>query len=118
MALYLNRMCQRGTLVTHRYTYAPLRCRTSQYLRTFITLPVFLWNDLANLVLNGVGLAGFKRRANAFFYWSKLLYPYYSLPTIFLFLFFLSIGWYCGAWGFGLIGCISVFLSLALPTFF
>ena len=56
----------RGALVTHRYTYAPPRCRTSQYSRTFIPLSVSLWNDLANLVFDGVGLAGFKSRANAF----------------------------------------------------
>ena len=54
-------------LVTHRYTYAPPRCRNSQYSRTFITLLVSLWNDLAYSVFDGVGLAGFKRRANAFF---------------------------------------------------
>ena len=28
------------------------------------------------------------------------------------------LGWYCGAWVFGLIGCISLSLSLALPTYF
>ena len=38
--------------------------------------------------------------------------------TIFPFLFFLSIGWYCGAGVFGLIGCISLSLNLSLPTFF
>ena len=53
----------RGTLVAHRYTYAPPRCRTSQYSRIFISLAVSLWNDL---VFDGVGLAGFKSRANAF----------------------------------------------------
>ena len=31
---------------------------------------------------------------------------------------YLSIGWYCGAGVFGLIGCISVSPSLALLTFF
>ena len=56
----------RGALVTHRYTYSPPRCRTSQYSRTFIPHSVSLWNDLANPVFDGVGLAGFKRRANAF----------------------------------------------------
>ena len=49
----------RGALVAHRYTYAPPRCRTSQYNRTFIPLSVSLWNDLANPVFDGVGLAGF-----------------------------------------------------------
>ena len=51
-------------------------------------------------------------------YWPKLLYPYYSLLLFFPILFFLSIGWYCGAGVFGLIGCIPLSLSLALPTFF
>ena len=53
-----------GALVAHRYTYAPLRCRTLQYSRTFIPFSVSLWNDLANLVFDGVGLAGFKSRAS------------------------------------------------------
>ena len=54
----------RGALVSHRYTYAPPRCRTLQYSRTFIPFSVSLWNDLANPVFDGVGLAGFKSRAN------------------------------------------------------
>ena len=63
--LYVPVRVTRGALVAHRYTYAPPRCRTSQYRRTFIPLSVSLWNDLANAVFDGVGLAGFKRRANA-----------------------------------------------------
>ena len=55
----------RCALVAHRYTYAPPRCRTLQYSKTFIPFSVSLWNDLANLVFDGVGLAGFKSRANA-----------------------------------------------------
>ena len=55
----------RGALVAHRYTYAPPRCRTLQDSRTFIPFSVSLWNDLANPVFDGVGLAGFKCRANA-----------------------------------------------------
>ena len=54
-----------GALVAHRYTYAPPRCRTLLYSRTFIPLSVFLWNELANPVFDGVELAGFKSRANA-----------------------------------------------------
>ena len=64
--LYVLVMVTRGALVTHRNTYAPPRCRISQYSRTFIPLSVSLWNDLANPVFDGVGLAGFKSRANAF----------------------------------------------------
>ena len=52
-------------LVAHRCTYAPPRCRTLQYSRTFIPFSVSLWNDLANLIFDGVGLVGFKSRANA-----------------------------------------------------
>ena len=52
------------------------------------------------------------------FCWPKLLIPYYSLLLFFPFLFFLSIGWYCGAEVIGLIRCISLSLSLTLPTFF
>ena len=56
----------RGALVAQRYSYVRPRCRTSQYSRTFIPLSVSLWNDLANPVFDGVGLAGFKSRAIAF----------------------------------------------------
>ena len=56
----------RGALIAHRYTYAPLRCRTSQYRRTFIPLSVSLWNDLVDPVFDGAGLAGFKSRFNGF----------------------------------------------------
>ena len=69
MMFYLNRRCQRGlhafALVAHQYTYAPPRCRTLQYSRTCIPFSVSLWNDLANPLFDGVGLAGFKSRANA-----------------------------------------------------
>ena len=54
-----------GALVAHRYTYAPPRCRTPKYSRTFIPLSVSLWNDLANPVFDGVRLEGSKSRANA-----------------------------------------------------
>ena len=37
-----------GAFITHRYTFAPPRCRTSQYRRTFIPLSVSLWNDLVD----------------------------------------------------------------------
>ena len=56
-----------GALVAHRYTYAPPWCSTSEYSRTFISLLVSLWNDLANPVFDGVGLAaGFNIRVNLF----------------------------------------------------
>ena len=60
------------SLVAH---YAPPRCRTLQYSSTFIPFSVSLWNDLANPVFDSVGLAGFKSRANA----SLLAYAALSL---------------------------------------
>ena len=63
---YVPERVTRDALVTHRYTYAPPRCRTSQNSRTFIPLSVSVWNDLANPVFDGVSLAGFKSKANAF----------------------------------------------------
>ena len=62
---YVPARVTRGALVAHRYTYARPRCRTLQYSRTFTLFSVSLWNDLANPVFDGVGLAGFKIRANA-----------------------------------------------------
>ena len=67
-------------LVAHRYTYAPSRCRTSQYSKTFIPLS----NDLANPVFDGVGLA-ISRAGPMHFYWPELLYPYYGLQLFFPF---------------------------------
>ena len=62
---YVPGRVTRGALVAHWHTYAPPRCRTLQYSRTCIPFSVSLWNDLANPVSDGVGLAGFKSRANA-----------------------------------------------------
>ena len=44
---------------------ALLCCRTLQYSGTFTPFSVSLWNDLVNPVFDGVGLVGFKSRANA-----------------------------------------------------
>ena len=63
---YLLVRVTRGAVIAHRFTYAPPHCRTSQYRRTFILLSVSLWNDLNDPVFDGVGLAGFNSKANAF----------------------------------------------------
>ena len=63
---YVPVRVSRCALVARRYTYAPPRCRTSQYRRIFVHLSVSFWNDLADPVFDGVGLSGFKSRANAF----------------------------------------------------
>ena len=56
----------RGAFIAHRHSFSPPLCRTSQYRRIFVPLSVSLWNDLSDPVFDGVGLAGFKGRANAF----------------------------------------------------
>ena len=55
-----------GALVAHRHLFAPPRCRTSQYRRSFVPVSVSLWNDHSDPVFDDVGLVGFKSRANAF----------------------------------------------------
>ena len=92
----------RGALVAHRYTYAPPRCRTSQYHMTFIHLSETLWNNFADPVIDGVGLAGFKSRANAF----SLALAAPLLSSIFSVFFSLSLGFIVGPlsldrWGVG-----------------
>ena len=63
---YVQARVTRGALVAHRHSFAPPHCRTSQYRRSFVPLSVSLWNDLSDPVFDGVGLVGFKSRANAF----------------------------------------------------
>ena len=55
-----------GPLVAHRHSFAPPRCRTSQYRRSFVPLSVSLWNHQGDPLFDRVGLGGFKSRANAF----------------------------------------------------
>ena len=53
----------RGALVAHRHSFAPPRCRNSQYRRSFVPLSVSLWNDLSDPVFDGVELPSFKSRS-------------------------------------------------------
>ena len=41
---YVPALVTRGTLVAHRHSFAPTRCRTSQYRRSFMPLSVSLCN--------------------------------------------------------------------------
>ena len=78
----------RGALVAHRHSFAPPRCRTSQYRRIFVLLSVSLWNDLSDPVFDGVGLAGFKSRAKLSCWhdllsiWCLLLFYLLLLPSM------------------------------------
>ena len=87
-------------------------CGSLHYRSTFIPLLVSLWNNLADSVFYGVGLVGFKSRANVFFIVLSCSFPFRLL------LFFISLLSYCGAVVFGLTGCRSLSHGLALPTFF
>ena len=98
---YVPARVTRGVLVAHRHSFAPPRCRTSQYRRSFVPHSVSLWNDLSDPVFDGVGLAGFKSRANAFC-WHDLLFLFCLLL---FYLFLPSMGWLCGVGIFGLIEC-------------
>ena len=64
---YVPARVTRGVLVVHIWHLFTLsRYRTSQYCRVFVPLSVSLWNDLIDIVFDGVRLAGFQSRANAF----------------------------------------------------
>ena len=79
MMLYLDRICQSwlhaviwlhiGTLM-RRLAAEP---RSTKKLLFLSQCPI-AWNDLADPVFDGVRLAGFKSRANAFWL-AKRLYP-------------------------------------------
>ena len=63
---YVPARVTRGAMVARFCSEAVHKCTDVQpESRTFIPFSVSLWNDLANPVFDGVGLAGFKSRANA-----------------------------------------------------
>ena len=123
MVIYLDRMCQCGLhavlwshidTLMHRLAAEP--CSTAGLLfpsrcpsGTILLTPYSMLWDWRVL-----------RAGPMLLYWHKQLYPYYSLLLFFPFFFFClySIGWYSEAGVFGLIGCTSLSLSLALPTSF
>ena len=96
----------RCTLIAHRYTYAPPRCRASQYHRTFISLSVSLWNDLVDPVFDGVG--GFKEQVQCLFVGVLALLFCLQLFSLSLFLYRLVV------WGWGL-RTDRVSISLSRP---
>ena len=98
---YVPARVTRSALFAHRHSFAPPRCRTSQYRRSFVPLSVSLWNDLTDPVFDGVGLVGFKSRANAFLLSSSPLS--FLSPTVLSFS--SSMGRLCGVGVFGLIEC-------------
>ena len=55
----------RGALDAHKHSFALPRSRTYQY-RIEVPFSMSLGNDLSDTLFDGVGLAGFKSKANAF----------------------------------------------------
>ena len=96
--LYLDRMCRCGLHAMLRLQVGILMHRFAVH-QDFYSVSVSLWNDLADLVFDGVRLADFKSRANVILL-AELLYPYYSLLPFFSFS-SLFICWSCGAGVFG-----------------
>ena len=66
MMHYLDRMCQCGLHAVPWSQISILIRHLAAEPRTFVPLSVSLWNDLADPVFDGLGLASFKSRANAF----------------------------------------------------
>ena len=81
----------RGAVVAHRYTYAPASS-LQNFAVTFIPISVSLWNDLADHVVDGVGLAGFKIVANFFFIGLTCSFPFYLLLFFLISSFSLMVG--------------------------
>ena len=72
----------RGALVAH----IGIRCRTSQYCRTFGPLSVSPWNDLNDPLVDVEGLEGYTSRSFMPSCWSNLLFLFVSYYVIFFFL--------------------------------
>ena len=94
----------RGAVISHRHTYAPPLCRTSQYRRTFIPWSVSLWNDLSDSIrVRWCETGGFQEQGQCLFIGLAARSLFFS--CCFPFLFFHSMGWCCGVGVSGLIGC-------------
>ena len=79
---YVQVQVTRGVVVAHRNNYVPPRCRTSQYHRTFISLSVYLWNDLC--VYSMVWDFRVSRAGPMSFYWPSCSLLFLS-PAVFPF---------------------------------
>ena len=101
-----------STLVAYLYTYTVQNLAVPHNLYSPLTLPV------ERSCIRWCGTGEFQEQGQCFSIGlCMLLYPFLS-STIVPFLFILSIGWYCAAGVFGLIGCRSLSLSLAPTTSF
>ena len=105
---YVPARVTHGALVAHRHSFAPPRCWTSQYRRSFVPLSVSLWNDLVTLCL----MVWDWRVSRA----EQMLSCCHDLLFLFcLLLFYLSlpsVRWLCGIGVFGLIECSHSLVAL------
>ena len=106
---YVPVRATRSAVIAHRNTYAPPRCRTSQYSRTFIPLSASLWNVLSD-PYSMVWHWQVSRARPMPFYWPSCLLPFCLL------LFSLSLLSFYGLvlWGWGL-RTDRVLIALSLP---
>ena len=105
-------------LVVHRYTYTSLQnLAAPQEFYSILSVPL---ERSSYPRIQWCGTAWRVSIAGAMlFYWHQLLYPYYSRQLFFPFSsFYQLIDINCRAGVFGLIGCISLSVSPALPTSF
>ena len=58
----------RRAAVMHEYALTPVRCRTGQFMRSFVPRVVADWNGLDGSVFDGVGLSAFKAAVNRSFF--------------------------------------------------
>ena len=93
-------------LVAHGHSFAPPRCRTSQYHRTIVPLSLTLWNHLGDCVFDGEGWRVLRAEPIRSC-WTNLLFLavsyYFLLPCV---------GWFCGVGVFELIDCSHSLLTL------
>ena len=96
---YVPACVTRGALVAHRHSFAPPRCRISQYRRTFVPPRCLFGTILVTLFLMVWDWRA-SRAEPMFSCWHELLFfiSYY-------YLFLRSVGWLCGVGVFGLIEC-------------
>ena len=66
--LYLYRLCPCGLHMVLWLYISVLMRLVSAEPRTFIPLSVSMWNDFADPIFDGVGLAGFNSMANFFLF--------------------------------------------------
>ena len=107
---YVAMPVTRSALVAHRYTYAPPRCRASQYSR--LLLPFLCPSRTMLLTRYSMVWDWWVSRAGPMlFYWPKLHYPYYCLLLFFA---FSSLLHWLVLWGWGL-RTDRVYITLSHP---